>query len=274
LSKGSVKAYLVPVVQALLLHVVAGLLFFSSWATMSATEKPQPVPRIVKAKVMTIDPVAARQRAEEEKRKAAAQRRQLEQQRQAQAKRHRELERKQEEQKKQEQQRLAEQRKQEERKKAEQQRQAEQRRKAEAERKRAEAERLARQKQQEEARQRELELAQALDEETELLRAQSEREVAQSYIAAIQQRVIQSWQRPLSARNNMQALLMIHLLPTGEVHNVYLLQSSGDSAFDRSAVKAVQRAEKFPELQELSPRVFDAHFRKFKMLFKPEDLVR
>ena len=233
------------------------------------------MPRIVKAKIMSVDPVAARKRAEEEKRRTAAKQREADQRRQAEAKRKRELERKKAEQKKLEQQRLAEQKKAEQ-KKAEQKK-ADQR-KAEAERKRVEADRLAKQKQQELAqqleRERELEIARALDAETEFMQSQSAAQEAQSYVGVIQERVIQSWQRPLSARNGMQALLMIHLLPTGEVHNVYVVESSGDAAFDRSAVKAVQRAEKFEELQKLSPRVFDAHFRQFKMLFKPEDLVR
>ena len=90
----------------------------------------------------------------------------------------------------------------------------------------------------------------------------------------IKQRVMDSWHIPLSARNGMKTLLKVNLLPTGEVINVSVVKSSGDEAFDRSAVQAVRRAEKFEELQQLEPRVFDANFRSFNFSFIPQDLDR
>ena len=38
------------------------------------------------------------------------------------------------------------------------------------------------------------------------------------------------------------------------------------------AINAVQKAERFPELQDLPTRVFEQNFRRFTLLFKPEDL--
>jgi colicin import membrane protein len=69
-------------------------------------------------------------------------------------------------------------------------------------------------------------------------------------------------------------VLNVNLLPTGEVINVTVVKSSGDEAFDRSAVQAVRRAEKFEELQQLEPRIFDANFRNFNFSFIPQDLDR
>jgi colicin import membrane protein len=97
-------------------------------------------------------------------------------------------------------------------------------------------------------------------------------EMAASYAALIQQTVINYWSRPPSARNGMEALLQIQLIPTGEVVSVSVLKSSGNSAFDRSAINAVEKAGSFPELQSLPPREFEKTFRRFRLLFRPEDL--
>lgn len=93
-----------------------------------------------------------------------------------------------------------------------------------------------------------------------------------SYMDVIRQAVEQNWSRPPSARNDMQVELAIQLIPNGQVVDVSIARSSGNDAFDRSAVAAVRKAERFPELQELPAHVFDAHFRRFKLLFRPEDL--
>ncbi len=97
-------------------------------------------------------------------------------------------------------------------------------------------------------------------------------EMAASYAALIQQTVINYWSRPPSARNGMEALLAIQLIPTGEVVSVSVLKSSGNSAFDRSAINAVEKAGSFPELQNLPSGEFEKTFRRFRLLFRPEDL--
>ena len=38
---------------------------------------------------------------------------------------------------------------------------------------------------------------------------------------------------------------------------------SGNSAFDRSAMNAVERAGRFPEVVKLEDRIFEANFRRF-----------
>jgi TonB family protein len=118
----------------------------------------------------------------------------------------------------------------------------------------------------------ELELSQAMEKEERLLEAIDDLGEAQSYVAIIAQAVQNSWSRPPSARNNMEAELIIQLIPTGEVVSVNIVKSSGQLAFDRSAINAVKKAERFPELQELPSRVFEKHFRRLRLKFRPEDL--
>lgn len=90
--------------------------------------------------------------------------------------------------------------------------------------------------------------------------------------ATIRASVINRWTRPPSARNGMVSILSIQLVPTGEVVGVSVLQSSGNTAFDRSAMTAVERTGRFPEVAKLDNRTFEANFRRFQLIFRPEDL--
>ena len=115
-------------------------------------------------------------------------------------------------------------------------------------------------------------LSQAMAEEEQMQATVTADEMAASFAALIQQSVINYWSRPPSARNGMEALLAIQLIPTGEVVSVSVLKSSGNTAFDRSAINAVEKAGSFPELQNLPTREFEKTFRRFRLLFRPEDL--
>lgn len=103
--------------------------------------------------------------------------------------------------------------------------------------------------------------------------AASEAEVvAQSYRYGIYQLVVANWSRPPSARNGMQAKLQVELVPTGDVVTVTLLEGSGNVAFDRSAEAAVNKARRFEVPAESD--IFERYFRRFTLLFRPEDLLR
>jgi colicin import membrane protein len=95
---------------------------------------------------------------------------------------------------------------------------------------------------------------------------------AQSYRYGIYQRIVANWSRPPSARNGMEARLQVELVPTGEVVAVMLIESSGNTAFDHSAEAAVRKARRFEVPQDNS--LFEKYFRRFTLLFKPEDLLR
>jgi len=136
--------------------------------------------------------------------------------------------------------------------------QAEQRRqrdKAEAERKRIESE-----------------FAEAMAAEQANIVAQEDERVANSYRQLIQQRLSENWSRPPSARLGMETLIRIQLVPTGRVVGVTIIDSSGDSAFDRSVEQAALKVEQFVELQGMDPGLFERKFRQFDVAFSPEDL--
>jgi colicin import membrane protein len=118
---------------------------------------------------------------------------------------------------------------------------------------------------------RELAAALAAEEETVEVAVTAE-QMSASYAALIRDTVVNYWSRPPSARNGMEALLAIQLVPTGEIVSVSVLRSSGSTAFDRSAINAVEKAGSFPELKNLPPREFEKTFRRFQLLFRPEDL--
>ncbi|MXX29283.1 MAG: cell envelope integrity protein TolA [Gammaproteobacteria bacterium] len=113
---------------------------------------------------------------------------------------------------------------------------------------------------------------QALAEEASELAADQDLSAAQSFRFGIYQRVVANWSRPPSARNGMQARLLVELIPTGAVVGVTVVESSGNSAFDRSAEAAVRKARAFDVPPESD--LFERHFRRFSLLFKPEDLLR
>jgi len=109
-------------------------------------------------------------------------------------------------------------------------------------------------------------------EEVNLDTATEEGEAAKSYIQGIYELVVQNWSRPPSARNDMKALLQVELVPTGELVAVNVLESSGNEAFDRSAEQAVRKAQKFEVPRDNA--LFESRFRRFNLLFQPEDLFR
>ena len=94
----------------------------------------------------------------------------------------------------------------------------------------------------------------------------------QQVAALMQARITQNWRRPPSARNGMEALLTISLVPTGEVVGINVATGSGSNAFDRSAIAAVERVGQFPEVAVLSISDFERYFRRFPLRFRPEDL--
>ncbi len=104
----------------------------------------------------------------------------------------------------------------------------------------------------------------------ELSAAEKERAVVARFALAIQLRVEKFWSRPPSTTSDMQVQLGINLVPTGEVVNVTILKGSGFSVFDRSAMQAVRKAGRFQVPED--SRMFEKHFRQFRMIFTPEGL--
>jgi colicin import membrane protein len=163
---------------------------------------------------------------------------------------------------------------------AEQKKLAEQK-KQEEERKRKESEEAQRRKQQEDAerkkreQQEKSELAKAMAAEDNAMAAARDQEAVASYSGLIQRDIQNNWSRPPSARIGMHVMLLIQLIPSGDVINVSIVKSSGNDQFDQSAVSAVRRVGKFAYLKELSdksPQAFERNFRRLQLDFTPEDL--
>ncbi|MEX2365488.1 MAG: energy transducer TonB, partial [Pseudohongiellaceae bacterium] len=159
---------------------------------------------------------------------------------------------------------LEEQRQREEAQRLEQQRREEQQRQQALERQRQEQQ-AAEQRAQEE-------FQRALMEEESYQAAMVEQELVDAVGYQIERAVERNWSRPPSARRGMQAILSVALVPTGGLTSVDIVESSGDAAFDRSAMQAVQRAAPFDAVRELEPAVFERNFRTFRFRFNPQDL--
>lgn len=264
------NGYPLAVVVAISLHILllGGLVYLQSSSQSKALELIQPT--VIKALLIEENPQITNQR-NQDNRRLEAKRKETERANAAAQKKREEqaAERKRQEEaaQKREQQRVAKQR-------------ADARVKAEREKTLAEEERKKREaeKRREEQAQRERESRQQREREdaqdaAAAEAASSEFELIQSATGLIQQLVTENWSRPPSARNGMRAIIQIKMLPTGELVDVIITQSSGDPAFDRSAENAVYRAAPFAELTALPIRVFNQNFRTLSLIFQPEDLL-
>lgn len=120
--------------------------------------------------------------------------------------------------------------------------------------------------------QQEQALAAMADDEDDVLQADEDASLIAQYTAMISQQMHQKWKLPPSARRNMVALVSIRMVPTGDLVSVTIAQSSGNQAFDQSAILAVEKAGRFAFMKNLPSRLFESHFREFTFRFSPEDL--
>jgi len=251
------RSFILPFFATFTLHIAVVAMFFVDWKSHSPKIKIKP-PQSIQAKLVEFKPKAKPAPVKKQRKKVDLTKKQkaLDAQKKARAKaaekklalkkkREKEAKRKAKE-------------------KADAKKKAEQKKKALAEKRRK--------REQERKLQQEAEFKKALEEEQQLLLEESYNEQAQSYAALIRNTVEQKWSRPPSARNGMRCLLAISLVPSGRIVDVNVVQSSGDAAFDRSAVKAVQKVDTFSEIKSMPIGLFEREFRQFKLLFQPEDL--
>lgn len=267
------NGYPLSVVIAVIFHglVLALLLYLQSDNRTEVLELVQPT--VIKALFIDENPQVRNQQALERQRIERAEQQRTAREREQQQERQREAEAERQEQERaqaQERERAAlRERQQQDSLRAEElQQQQDREREAEAQRQRESAE--AERQRQQEARERD---QQAAAEAASAEAARTEFELVQSATALIQQLVQENWSRPPSARNGMRAVLQIRMLPTGELLEATIVESSNDPAFDRSAENAVYRAAPFRELQDLPINVFTANFRTLSLIFQPEDLL-
>lgn len=74
---------------------------------------------------------------------------------------------------------------------------------------------------------------------------------------------------PKAARRGLKATVLVDVKPDGFIRSVKVTQGSGDSAFDHSAVQAVEKAQPFVELRDL-PEVQAQNGMQLQFRFIPK----
>lgn len=84
----------------------------------------------------------------------------------------------------------------------------------------------------------------------------------------IRRLISQSWKQPASFDPNMQVLLRLKLNQNGDLISIRILESSGNSAFDSSAVSAIRKFSPFEAVKNADAAVFKM-FETIDVMFKP-----
>ena len=123
----------------------------------------------------------------------------------------------------------------------------------------------------EEARERqraEQALQSAIAEEEAQLGRQRQQLLSQAfneYVAQIQDKVQRQWLRPQGASKGLSCKVRVRQIPGGEVVEVRVVQSSGNTAFDQSVERAVLKASPLPR-----PRDASLFAQEIEFSFEPE----
>lgn len=259
-----------PLAISAIIHLLLISTLFLSFSSKPEPKRLKP-PNFVKATLVQLDAKTSRPAPQvaappkKEERDSVA-----EEERKAQERKAREQARKAEEQKAEAKKQALEKKKKAEKERAEKER--EKKEKAAKEKAQREKDRLLKEKEEAEkkaAEQRRLEQLQA---EQEAMLAEQYATQVQSVEQTIYQRITNKWNQPPSARNGMRTELSISLLPNGMVTDVSILKSSGNEAFDRSAVAAVRAVENFREVKDLPIEIFNRNFRPLYIDFNPQNL--
>lgn len=113
------------------------------------------------------------------------------------------------------------------------------------------------------------ELAQKNEKEQAAEQSQNTQDAIVDHITQFQNLIQNSWRFPPSSKHDQVVLLRVFLVPTGEVADVQLLESSGNDALDRSAEQAVWKVAKFPVPQDMA--IFEKNFRQITLKLQPEN---
>ncbi|ABC31607.1 TolA family protein [Hahella chejuensis KCTC 2396] len=206
--------------------------------------------------------IALKKKQEEERKKKEEEKRQVEEKRKAEEKKQAEEERKKKEaerKKKEEEKRLAEQKQ----KELERQMKEAREKKRQEELKKAEELKMA-----QEAAEYERRLQEQLEAESAAQRQQRELTEVEKYRALIYSAVTQAWLQPPGEIKGLKAELQLQLLPTGELLSVKVVKSSGNSAFDQSAISAANAVRKYSVPSD--PGLFNREFRNVTFIFNPK----
>lgn len=270
------SGYSAGLLVSITLHALLVALVVIGWVPREESRQVT-TPSYIEAQLLQMEPaVTEPQQPQEEAPEPDPEQEQQKQEQEQQEQARREREQKEAEA---ERQRRAEQQRREEQARREKERQEEQRREKEREEQRQrELERQRELQQEAEARRRkeqEQALARELAEEAEYLEAAAAEQNAEAigtYSDYMRGLIADNWNRPPSARRDMKVELEILLGAAGRVTGVRVIDSSGSEAFDRSAEQAVLKVGQFSRLQEMEPALYQEHFRRVHLVFRPEDL--
>ena len=97
------------------------------------------------------------------------------------------------------------------------------------------------------------------------------------YVLAITQQIEEKWSRPAELRlmdlADIQAVVAVEILPTGELQSASILQASGNANYDQSVLRAIEKVRRFRVPAD--PEVFEkGGFRRLNIIFRPEDLMK
>lgn len=76
-----------------------------------------------------------------------------------------------------------------------------------------------------------------------------------------------NWVRPPNKNGHLATKLHLSLTRDGKIKRIELTQSSGDDAFDRSAINAVRKASPFTFFQELDTDIYEKKFKTIDISF-------
>lgn len=123
--------------------------------------------------------------------------------------------------------------------------------------------------------QKALALADLLSPDTERQQAKADTvgdQVAGSLDELIVRLIQESWIESTTARNGMQVTIVIQMLPDGTITDASVVRSSGDAAFDASAVAAARGVGRIPEMRQLDAKTFDSYYRKREVILRAKGI--
>ena len=97
---------------------------------------------------------------------------------------------------------------------------------------------------------------------------EKQRKIINAARDAIQQKIIESWVKPLSKVKGLNCKISARLLPSGDVMDIQIVRESGNRIFDISAKNAVLKSSPLPVPENES--LFSKNFKLFTFTFKPE----
>ena len=130
-------------------------------------------------------------------------------------------------------------------------------------------EKLARLEKERQAKQAQLEKEEKerQEKEAQKKRAVYEQSEVAKYKGLIRNEITRNWIFPVSYQKGMKCKILVRLIPSGDVVSFSIIQSSGNSAFDRSVEMAVQKASPLP-VPKSNTGLFE-HFREVEFVFDP-----